>query len=98
MKKNRLLLGVGIGLVSVCTALAQGPRPNIVHIMVDDLGWQDIASHKLDGKPIYETPNLDRLTREGRRFTDAYAPSRFVRLRGFRFCVVSIRHTPVSTV
>lgn len=75
MKKNRLLLGVGIGLVSVCTALAQGPRPNIVHIMVDDLGWQDIASHKLDGKPIYETPNLDRLTREGRRFTDAYAPS-----------------------
>ncbi len=51
------------------------PKPNIVHIMVDDLGWQDIASHKIDGKPVYETPNLDRLTRDGRRFTEAYSPS-----------------------
>jgi len=50
-------------------------KPNIVHIMVDDLGWQDIASHKIDGKPVYETPHLDRLTKEGRRFTEAYAPS-----------------------
>jgi arylsulfatase A-like enzyme len=51
------------------------PKPNIVHIMVDDLGWQDIASHKLDGKTIYETPHLDKLTRLGRRFTEAYSPS-----------------------
>ena len=33
------------------------------------LGWQDIACHKLDAKPVYETPHLDRLTRIGRRFT-----------------------------
>ena len=64
------------------------PKPNIVHIMVDDLGWQDIASHKIDGKPIYETPHLDRFTKEGRRFTQAYspapccAPSRVAFLRG----------------
>ncbi|VGO17700.1 Arylsulfatase [Pontiella desulfatans] len=64
------------------------PKPNIVHIMVDDLGWQDIASHKLDGNPVYETPHLDRMTREGRRFTQAYspapscAPSRVAFLRG----------------
>ena len=63
-------------------------QPNIVHIMVDDLGWQDIASHKLDGKPVYETPHLDRMTRDGRRFTQAYspapscAPSRVAFLRG----------------
>ena len=51
------------------------PKPNIVHIMVDDLGWQDIASHKIDGEAVYETPHLDKLTRLGRRFTEAYAPS-----------------------
>lgn len=74
------------GLTAVLCFAAE--RPNIVHIMVDDLGWQDIASHKLDGKPVYETPHLDRLTREGRRFTQAYspapscAPSRAAFLRG----------------
>jgi len=64
------------------------PRPNIVHIMIDDLGWQDIASHKLDGKPVYQTPHMDRMTSVGRRFTQAYspaptcAPSRVSFLRG----------------
>jgi len=70
------------------SAASAFPRPNIVHIMVDDLGWQDIASHKIGGDAIYETPHLDRLTREGRRFTDAHspaptcAPSRVSFLRG----------------
>ena len=71
------------------TILAKNPpKPNIIHIMVDDLGWQDIASHKIDGKPVYETPHLDRLTKIGRRFTQAYspaptcAPSRVSFLRG----------------
>lgn len=59
-----------------CTSLLfASPKPNIVHIMVDDLGWQDIASHKVDGNTVYETPHLDKLTRTGRRFTEAYAPS-----------------------
>ena len=64
------------------------PKPNIVHIMIDDLGWQDIASHKIDGKPVYETPHMDRMTKIGRRFTQAYspaptcAPSRVSFLRG----------------
>ena len=51
------------------------PKPNIVHIMVDDLGWQDIAAHKIGGDAVYETPNLDRLTKMGSRFTEAYSPS-----------------------
>ena len=63
-------------------------KPNIVHIMIDDLGWQDIAAHKIDGKPVYETPHMDRMTKIGRRFTQAYspaptcAPSRVSFLRG----------------
>ena len=62
-----LVLFAGTGIAA--------PKPNIVHIMVDDLGWQDIASHKIGGDTVYETPNLDHLTRMGRRFTEAYSPS-----------------------
>ncbi len=44
--------------------------PNIVLIMADDLGWTDTGAY---GSEYYETPNIDRLAREGMRFTDAYA-------------------------
>lgn len=47
-------------------------RPNVVCITADDLGWRDLGCY---GSPFYETPNLDRLAREGTRFTDAYAAS-----------------------
>jgi len=45
-------------------------KPNIVFILIDDLGWKDLACY---GSAFYETPNLDRLAGEGMRFTDAYA-------------------------
>ena len=45
-------------------------RPNVVVIIMDDLGYGDIGSY---GAPDAKTPNLDRLAREGVRFTDAYA-------------------------
>jgi len=45
-------------------------RPNIVYINIDDLGWTDLACY---GSTYYETPNIDRLTSMGMRFTDAYA-------------------------
>jgi arylsulfatase A-like enzyme len=44
--------------------------PNIVFILADDLGQRDLACY---GSTFYETPNLDRLARDGARFTDAYA-------------------------
>ncbi|MBT5910384.1 MAG: sulfatase [Opitutae bacterium] len=44
--------------------------PNILFIMADDLGWMDLACQ---GNPLVETPNLDRLAKQGMRFTDAYA-------------------------
>ena len=46
--------------------------PNFVFILADDLGWADLGCY---GSTFYETPNLDRLAREGVRFTDAYAAS-----------------------
>ncbi len=45
-------------------------KPNFVFILVDDLGWRDTTCY---GSNFYETPNVDRLARQGMRFTDAYA-------------------------
>jgi arylsulfatase A len=51
-------------------AKAPPPRPNFVFILADDLGWADVACY---GADLHETPNIDRLARQGMRFTDAYA-------------------------
>ena len=45
-------------------------RPNILFIMIDDLGWMDL---KCQGNPHLHTPNIDRFATQGIRFTDAYA-------------------------
>ncbi|GGT67070.1 sulfatase family protein [Streptomyces lateritius] len=47
-------------------------RPNILFILGDDLGWADLSSY---GSPHIRTPHLDRLARQGVRFTDAYSGS-----------------------
>lgn len=61
-----LLLGLG-----PTAAHAGSPdRPNIVFVLVDDLGWRDGGCF---GSTYYRTPNLDRLAADGMRFTSAYA-------------------------
>jgi arylsulfatase A-like enzyme len=58
-------------LILVFFALAaEATRPNIVFILIDDLGWRDLGCY---GNTFHETPNIDRLAREGLRFTQAYA-------------------------
>ena len=49
---------------------ASSARPNFVFILADDLGWADVGCY---GGDLHETPNIDRLARQGMRFTDAYA-------------------------
>ena len=51
-------------------ANAPPPRPNVVFILADDLGWGDLSSY---GARDLETPQIDRLAREGIRFSDFYA-------------------------
>ena len=48
------------------------PQPNFLFIMADDLGWADAGCY---GRSDIATPHIDRLAREGMRFTDAYANS-----------------------
>ena len=45
-------------------------KPNIILILADDLGWADPGCY---GSTFYQTPHIDRLARDGMRFTDAYA-------------------------
>src|SRR4051812_34391294 len=45
-------------------------KPNIVFILIDDLGWRDVTCY---GSTFYETPHIDRLAREGMLFTNGYA-------------------------
>lgn len=48
------------------------PGPNILIILADDLGFGDVGCY---GATKIKTPNIDRLAREGRRFTDAHSPA-----------------------
>jgi arylsulfatase A-like enzyme len=48
-------------------------KPNIVFILVDDLGLHDLSA---TGSTFYETPNVDRIAKEGTIFTQGYAASR----------------------
>ena len=47
-------------------------KPNVLFILIDDMGWMDLACQ---GNLLVETPHLDRLAKQGMRFTDAYAAS-----------------------
>ncbi len=64
-------------------------KPNIIFIFADDMGYGDMGCNNPDSK--IPTPNLDRLAKEGMRFTDAHAassvctPSRYSLLTG-RYC------------
>ena len=65
-------------VVLSCGVVAAAPKPNIVHILTDDLGWQDVAAYyrAVQGKAsIYETPHMDRMAQNGMRFMQAYSPS-----------------------
>ena len=54
-----------LGLVAAKAA----KRPNVVVFLVDDMGWRDVGCF---GSPFYATPNLDRLAKQGVRYTHAF--------------------------
>ena len=112
-KIRPLYLGVlaALGTLASCASLdtQTTSRPNILIIMIDDLGWMDLACQ---GNPRVHTPHIDRLATQGVRFTDAYAaapvcsPTRAsiltgkapARLRITTHIPDSKRHTPKDAV
>lgn len=61
-----------LGMYPVWAAGADAMRPNIIFILADDLGYGDLGCY---GQKRIQTPNIDRLAKEGMRFTDFYAGS-----------------------
>ena len=70
--KGALLLpaAVGVLLAGPVHGAVEAPRPNVVFILADDLGYGDLSCY---GATDIATPNIDRLAREGMRFTDFYS-------------------------
>ncbi|MCF8274433.1 MAG: sulfatase [Flavobacteriaceae bacterium] len=68
-------------------------KPNIVFVLVDDLGWIDTG---FTGSTVYETPNLDVLASEGVVFTNAYAPAS--NCAPSRACIISGKNTPAHGI
>lgn len=68
-KSLALILAI-ITLASVMPASAQDRPPNIIFMLIDDMGWTDLGCY---GSKYYETPNIDQLAKEGMRFTQAYS-------------------------
>ena len=75
---HAILGAAGLGLLavgSVSPVLGQSDRalgdpPNVVFLLLDDMGYADIGAY---GNAYHRTPNIDRLAEEGMRFTQAYA-------------------------
>ncbi len=69
---------MAIGTLGVQSLVAQD-RPNVILFLVDDMGWQDTSlpfwKEKTPFNEVYETPNMERLARQGMMFTQAYASS-----------------------
>src|SRR5688572_3389788 len=84
---NHLLLAATCVITALLPgeAAAQDGRPNVVFILIDDMGWTDLGCY---GSDLYETPHIDELANDGIRFTQAYSactvcsPSRACLLTG----------------
>ncbi len=69
--RTPILATLALFALFTATLQAQATRPpNVVVILIDDLGWTDLSCQ---GSTYYQTPNIDRLAASGVRFTDAYA-------------------------
>ncbi len=80
-----LLILVGLATPEILAEPSAGRRPNIIFVMADDMGYGDAGCY---GQQHIQTPNIDRMAREGMRFTQCYAgstvcaPSRSVLMTG----------------
>ncbi len=93
LNKRLLIIGSLILILSnscrKITGSFEPEKPNILFIMADDLGWKDVGYM---GSNYYETPNIDRLAREGMVFTNAYTNA--ANCAPTRACLMSGQYSP----
>lgn len=84
-----MLLVFGVGENSIAQSSDTDKKPNVILIYIDDMGYSDISDYGDDyGQDLIETPNMDQLIKEGKKFTNAYSsapicsPSRAALLTG----------------
>jgi arylsulfatase A-like enzyme len=68
------LLGLLIANEANAEEKARPAQPNVILILTDDLGWQDVICYDIDEPSPMETPNMDALARQGVLFRQAYSP------------------------
>ena len=71
-RRATLLTAAAASLASTNAFAGEGPRPNVIFILADDLGYGDLSCY---GHPDFKTPRLDRLAAHGVRFLHSYANS-----------------------
>lgn len=67
------LAALATTIATAWAAETTAPRPNILFVMADDVGWGDFQCYNPQGK--IPSPNIDQLARDGMRFTDAHTPA-----------------------
>jgi arylsulfatase A-like enzyme len=68
-------MACGLATAGESAGIQRPDRPNIMLIVADDLGWQDVKCYDIDEPSPYETPNIDQLAKEGVKFWQAYSPA-----------------------
>jgi arylsulfatase A-like enzyme len=70
------MLFEGVLLFGALSVFAERPaKPNVVLLLTDDLGWQDVKCYDIDVPSPMETPNIDALAKRGVQFWQAYSPA-----------------------
>ena len=82
MKMKTSLIIVLLTSISVCalagSVIAEDDRPqkpNVLLLLADDLGWQDVKCYDIDEPSPYERPNIDGLAKKGVMFWQGYSPA-----------------------
>jgi arylsulfatase A len=72
MRLPIMLLAVLLGFAAApaWAEAADPPKPNVIFILIDDMGWKDLGCY---GSTLYETPHIDKLAAQGMTFTNGYA-------------------------
>ena len=79
---------LGLILVSCSTVETKKRAPNIIYILADDLGYNDLSCY---GQKHFKTPYIDQMAAEGVRFTDHYSGSTVC--APSRSCLLTGQHT-----